>query len=152
MFLLENTPGVCFRPNMARKHTRVALTLAAMGLWQAGASVARAACDTAHAPAVPVVKGLAYAQARQAILGGGWAPVAGHPHNDLSNNEQTFRERGFSELQFCRISADSYCRFQFSAGQVALWVTTLGEENAALDSHAEVKSARLGCVGEAAPE
>lgn len=118
----------------------------------AGSAALAQTCDLGRAPAVPVVKGLSYAAARQAILAGGWQPVQGHPHNDLSSNEQTFRERGFTELQFCRITADSYCRFQYAAGPVALWVVTLGEENAALDSHAEVKSAKLGCVGAAAPE
>jgi hypothetical protein len=115
------------------------------------AAPARAACDTAHAPAVPVVKGLPYQQARQAILAGGWAVVAGHPHNDLSSNEQTFRDRGYTELQFCRLTADSLCRFKFSAGGVVLWITTAGDENPLLDSQATVKAAKLACATDPDP-
>jgi hypothetical protein len=109
------------------------------------ATPAAAACDLNHAPAVPVVKALTYNEARQAILAGGWQPVTGHPHNDMSSNEAAFGDRGYTELQFCRLSADSLCRFKFSAGAFALWVTTTGDENPLLDNHATVKAARLAC-------
>jgi len=77
--------------------------------------------------------------------------VAGHPHNDLSSNEVTFRDRGFTELQFCRLTADSLCRFKYAAGNVALWVTTTGDENPLLDSQAVVKAAKLACVADGDP-
>ena len=112
---------------------------------------ARAACDTSKAPVVPVIKGLPYAQARTALLGAGWQPVAGHPHNDLSSNEVTFRDRGFTELQFCRLTDDSPCRFEFTAGGAALWVLTTGDENAMLGTQAMVKLARLACPGDPDP-
>lgn len=112
---------------------------------------AQAACDIGKAPAVPVVKGLAYLQARKEILGGGWQPVTGHPHNDMSSNEETFRDKGFTELQYCRLTADSPCRFKFQAGDVALWITTGGDENPLIDSAATVRSATLTCLGDPAP-
>ncbi len=115
------------------------------------AQPAAAACDLNRAPAVPVVKALPYKQARQAVLAGGWQPVSGHPHNDLSSNEATFRDRGYTELQFCRLSADSLCRFKFSAGAYALWVTTTGDDNPLLDSQAIVKAARLTCASDSDP-
>lgn len=117
----------------------------------AASGAARAACDTSKAPAVPVVKGLAYQQARKDILGAGWQAVAGHPHNELSNNEVTFRDKGFGELQFCRLTNDSLCRFKYAAGDVALWVTTTGDENPLLDSQAVVKAARLTCLTDPDP-
>ena len=127
-------------------------TVAVIAAGLIAALPARAApCNTGHAPAVPVVKGLPYQQARQAILAGGWQSVAGHPHNDLSSNEVTFRDRGFTELQFCRLTADSLCRFKYSAGDVALWVTTTGDENPLLDSQAVVKAAKLACVADGDP-
>jgi hypothetical protein len=98
-----------------------------------------------------VIKGLPYAQARSAILAGGWQPVVGHPHNDMSSNEVSFRDRGFTELQFCRLTDTSPCRFTFSAGNVALWVVTEGDENAMLGTQAIVKSVKLACVGEPEP-
>ncbi len=105
-----------------------------------------------HAPAVPVVKGLPYKQARSAILAGGWAPVAGQPHNNLSDNETNFRERGYTELQFCRLTADSLCRFEFgSPAGVKLWITTAGDENPALGTQAMVKSAKLACAADGDP-
>jgi hypothetical protein len=106
----------------------------------------------AKALAVPVVKGLAYQQARAAILSGGWQPVQGQPHNDLSDNETSFRERGFTELQFCRLTGDSLCRFEFtSPGHVNLWITTSGDENPSLDSKAVIKSAKLACAADGDP-
>ncbi len=116
-----------------------------------GAALA-AQCDTAKAPTVPVVKGLPYAQARTAILATGWQPVVGHPHNDMSNNEVTFRDRGYTELQFCRLTDDSPCRFEFSSGAISLWVSSLGDENAMLSTQATVKSVKLACLGDPAPE
>ena len=116
-------------------------------------TTARAApCDIAKAPAVPLVKGLPYKDARQAILSGGWQPTVGHPHNDFSSNETTFRDRGFGELQFCRLTADSPCRFKFtSSNNVVLWITTTGDENPTLGSQASVKAAKLACVGDPDP-
>jgi hypothetical protein len=116
-------------------------------------AAARAApCDLGKAPTVPVVKGLAYKDARQAILSSGWQLTVGHPHNDFSNNETTFRDRGYGELQFCRLTADSPCRFKFtSANNVVLWITTTGDENPTLGSQASVKAAKLACVGEPDP-
>ncbi len=116
-------------------------------------NAARAAtCDLGHAPAVPVVKGLPYKEARNAILSGGWQATVGHPHNDFSSNETTFRDRGYGELQFCRLTADSPCRFEFtSANGVALWITTTGDENPTLGSQASVKAAKLACAGDPDP-
>ncbi len=121
--------------------------LAAAGM----ASAAFAACDTTKAPVVPVVKGLPYGQARTAIFATGWKAVVGHPHNDMSNNEVTFRDRGYTELQFCRLTDDSPCRFEFSAGDVALWIATTGDENAMLSTQAVVQTAKLACVGDPYP-
>ena len=129
---------------------RIGLALIAGALNVAAAHAQ--ACDQAHAPAVPVVKGLPYKDARQAILGTGWQPATGHPHNDLSSNESTFRDRGYSELQFCRLTADSPCRFKFvGAHDTALWITTTGDENVALSTQASVKAAKLACAGDPDP-
>jgi hypothetical protein len=143
---------------MARRHQIIVaaphngiVTAAMLGAAIVAWAPAHAACDLSRAPAVPVVKGLSYQQARQAILGGGWQAVAGHPHNDLSSNEVTFRDKGYTELQFCRLTADSLCRFRFSAGDVSLWVTTTGDENPLLDSTATVKAARLACASDPDP-
>jgi len=111
-----------------------------------------APCDLGKAPTVPLVKGLPYKDARQAILSSGWQPTVGHPHNDFSSNETTFRDRGFGELQFCRITTDSPCRFKFtSPNNVVLWVTTTGDENPTLGSQASVKAAKLACAGDPDP-
>jgi hypothetical protein len=131
---------------------RIRTTILAALLWQAVALVSAhpafaVACDTTKAPVVPVIKGLPYGQARTAILASGWQPVVGHPHNDMASNEATFRDRGYTELQFCRLTDTSPCRFTFSAGNVALWVVTEGDENAMLSTQAIVKSAKLACVG-----
>ncbi len=147
MFVIENLSALCFRNAMVRITTLIS-ALSAMTLANAAQA---ASCDTTKGPPVPVVKGLPYAQARQAMLSGGWQPIQGHPHNDLSSNESTFRDRGYAELQFCRITADSVCRFKFSAGNVVLWVTTSGEENPALDSQAVVKAAKLACSDDPDP-
>ena len=126
--------------------------LAALAAHAAPWAASAAACDTAKAPTVPVVKGLPYAQARTAILATGWKAVVGHTHNDMSNNEATFRDRGYAEMQFCRMTDDSPCRFEFSAGPVSLWVSTTGDENAMLSTQAVVKSVKLACVGDPVPE
>jgi hypothetical protein len=127
-----------------------------LGALLAGAllcGTARAAtCDLGRAPTVPVVKGLAYKDARQAILSSGWKPTVGHPHNDFSNNETTFRDRGFGELQFCRQTDDSPCRFKFTSPQnVVLWITTTGDENPTLGTVASVKAAKLACADDPDP-
>ncbi len=127
------------------------IVLAALAAYAAPWAAFAAACDTAKAPTVPVVKGLPYAQARTAIMATGWQAVVGHPHNDMSNNEVTFRDRGYTELQFCRLTDDSPCRFEFSAGTVSLWVSTTGDENAMLSTQAVVKAVKLSCVGDPAP-
>jgi hypothetical protein len=129
---------------------RLAAALAA-GLIAAGQQAA-ARCDLSHAPAVPVVKALPYAEARTAILAAGWTMIQGQPHNNLSDNEASFRDRGFAELQFCRLDTDSSCRFAFSApGGVTLWITTAGDENATLGTQARVKAAKLACTGDGDP-
>ena len=123
----------------------------AAGLMTVGQAVA-ASCDLSRAPAVPVVKSLPYRDARTAILAGGWTPIQGQPHNELSDNETNFRERGFTELQFCRLDASSSCRFAFSSpAGVTLWITTTGDENAALSSQAIVKAAKLACAKDSDP-
>jgi hypothetical protein len=117
-----------------------------LGLIAAAPSWA-ASCDLGRAPAVPVIKNLPYAQARALVLAGGWAPVPGTPHNELSDNETSFRDRGFAELQFCRMSDDSLCRFEFRAPSgILLWVTTSGDENPVLSSAAVVRAAKLSCA------
>lgn len=108
---------------------------------------ALAACDTSKAPSVPVIKGLPYKDARQALLTGGWQPTAGHPHNDMSSNESTFRDRGYGELQFCRLTSDSPCRFQLVQSGFALWITTAGEENTTMGTQATVRAVKLACQG-----
>jgi hypothetical protein len=101
---------------------------------------------------VPVVKSLAYKDARDAVLAAGWSPLPGRPHNALSDNETSFRERGFTELQFCRMSEDSLCRFAFSGrGGVTLWLTTTGDDNPTLGTHATVTTAKLACSKDGDP-
>jgi hypothetical protein len=148
MILIETPPAMCCCAGMLAIRTGVAL-LTVMVL---GVAARAAPCDIGKAPTVPVVKGLPYKEARQAILSSGWQTTVGHPHNDFSSNETTFRDRGYGELQFCRLTADSPCRFKFtSANGVALWITTTGDENPTLGSQASVKVAKLACVGEPDP-
>jgi hypothetical protein len=129
---------------------RIIASSAALAL-AAGPAIA-AGCDLGRAPAVPVIRNLPYKQVRPAILANGWTLVAGRPHNDLSDNETNFRADGYAELQFCRLTADSLCRFEFtSPAGVALWVTTTGDENPALDSRATVKAVKLACTGDRDP-
>ncbi len=101
---------------------------------------------------MPVIKSVPFAQARQTLLADGWKPLEGHPHNDLSSNESVFRDRGFTELQFCRMSADSLCRFAYMEGGFVLWISTTGDEDTTLQTQAVVKSATLGCAGDPDPE
>ena len=144
-FSIEIATVPCFHTGMERIRT-ILLCLLVAGPAQA------ASCDTSKAPTVPVVKGLPYETARTAIMASGWKAVVGHPHNEMSNNEVTFRDRGYAELQFCRLTDDSPCRFEYAAGPVALWVETTGDENAMLSTQAMVKVAKLGCVGDSAPD
>jgi hypothetical protein len=131
---------------------RIRLAAAGLAALFAAAPALAASCDLARAPSVPVVKNLPYKQARDAILAGGWSPVQGRPHNGLSDNETTFRDRGFSELQFCRMSDDSACRFEFaSKAGVNLWVTTSGDENQALGTSATVRAVKLACAADGDP-
>ncbi len=130
--------------------SRIALTLILCGA--AISSAAAATCDVAKAPAVPVIKSVPYAQARQALLAAGWKGLDGHPHNDLSSNESAFHDRGFTELQFCRMSTDSLCRFAYTQGGFVLWISTTGDEDATLQTQAIVKSATLACTGDPDPE
>ena len=131
---------------------RIRLTVACGVSLFAAVPAFAASCDPGRAPTVPVIKNLPYKQARTMILADGWRAVPGQPHGTLSDNEATFRERGYTELQFCRLNADSLCRFEFaSQGGVLLWVTTTGDENPALDSQAVVKAARLSCLADGDP-
>ncbi len=135
---------------MERIRGLLALAVSALA---AGTNPAQAAdCDLGHAPGVPVVKNLAYQDARAAVLAGGWSPIQGRPHSSLSDNENSFRERGFTELQFCRMSEDSLCRFAFSGrGGVTLWLSTTGDENPTLGTHAVVTAAKLACTKDGDP-
>ena len=134
---------------MERNRGAQAVVISLLTAWQ---PVHAASCDLGHAPAVPVVKTLPYKDARAAILSHGWAPLPGKPHNGLSDNETSFRERGFTELQFCRLSNDSLCRFAFAApGGVTLWLTTTGDENPTLGSQAIVRAAKLACRADGDP-
>ncbi len=111
-----------------------------------------APCDVTRAPAVPVIRNLPYAQIRATVLASGWSIVRGRPHNELSDNESSFRAAGDDELQFCRLTADSLCRFEFSSpAGVALWITTSGDENPTLGSHAVVKDVKLACIAAGDP-
>jgi hypothetical protein len=148
MIYIETRRLMCFRLAMGSVYASRWLVI---GLVLAQPAFA-ASCDTAKAPPVPVIKGLPYQQAREAVLAAGWKPLAGHPHNDLSSNETTFRDRGWSELQFCRMTADSACRFAFTVpAGFTLWVTSTGEENTLLQNQATVKGATLACAGDPDP-
>jgi hypothetical protein len=130
---------------------RCAILALVFALAGAGEPARAADCDLTKPPTVPQVAGQSYKQARKSILAAGWKPVQGHPHNDMSANESLFRERGYGELQFCRITADSPCKFRFVSGNYALWVTTAGDENPALAAEAQVKSAVVACSGDRDP-
>ena len=111
------------------------------------AVLAAPACDLAGAPSVPVIKGLAYDQARAALLAAGWQPGRGSQFTDIGGNQSVFHERGYTELQSCDISQGAPCHFRFVGhGDVELRVVTTGEENPLLDSRAVVSGAELGCA------
>ncbi len=113
----------------------------------AHAASAAPGCDLAGAPAVPVIKGLAYDQARAALLAAGWQPGHGSQFTDMAGNQSVFHDRGYTELQSCDFNQGAPCRFVFTGhGNVELKVVTTGEENALLDSKAVVSSAEIGCA------
>ncbi len=109
---------------------------------QAGAAPS---CNIASAPAVPVIKGLSYDQARTALIGSGWVPGRGSPFSELSGNQVVFHDRGYTELRSCSLGAGTPCRFEYTGRGFVLRVTTTGEENAVLGAKAVVDSADLGC-------
>ena len=104
------------------------------------------ACDLAAAPAVPVIRGLPYDQARAALLQAGWQPGHGSQFTSLSGNQSTFHDRGYTELVSCDFTQGAPCHFVFAAhGGVVLKVGTTGEENPLLDSKAVVSGAEIAC-------
>ncbi len=137
---LDIAAGPCFVAIMIR---RVIATFMLIGLHSAAAEPA---CKLASAPAVPVIKGLAYDQARAALLAGGWQPGHGSQFSDMDATQEAFHERGYTELRSCSGSQGTTCHFMFAAGSgVVLEVTTQGEENAVLNTRAVVVAADLGC-------
>ncbi len=109
-------------------------------------ALAAPGCDTAGAPAVPVIKGLAYDQARAALLAAGWQPGHGSRFTDMAGNQSVFHDRGYTELVSCDFNTGALCRFVFvGRGGVTLKVVTAGEENPLLDSKAVVSGAEIGC-------
>ena len=111
------------------------------------AAFAAAGCDLAGAPAVPVIKGLSYDQARAALLAAGWQPGHGSQFTDMAGNQSVFHERGYTELQSCDFTQGAPCHFRFvGRGNVELKVVTTGEENPLLDSKATVSGAEIGCA------
>jgi hypothetical protein len=110
--------------------------------WATGAP----ACDLAGAPAVPVIRGLPYDQARASLLASGWLPGHGSQFSDMAGNQAIFHERGYTELGSCDFGQGNACHFQFAGkGGVVLKVTTSGEENPLLDAKAVVDGAQLAC-------
>lgn len=110
-------------------------------------AAAAPACNPAAAPPVPVIKGLPYDQARKALLAAGWTPGHGSQFTDLAGNQAAFHDRGYTELRSCGLGQGTPCRFIFAAkGDVALTVTTTGDENPLLDTQAVVDGAELGCA------
>ncbi len=104
------------------------------------------ACDPTAAPAVPVIKGLVYDQARSALLAAGWQPGHGSQFTGMAGNQSVFHDRGYTELLSCDFSQGAPCHFVFDGrGGVELRVTTSGEENTLLDSKAVVTGAELAC-------
>ena len=99
----------------------------------------------AAAPAVPVIKGLPYDQARTALIGAGWAPGHGSQFSELSGNQVAFHDRGYTELRSCSLGAGSPCRFDYTGHGFLLRVTTTGEENTVLGAKAVVDRAELDC-------
>ena len=95
---------------------------------------------------MPVIKGLAYDQARAALLAAGWQPGHGSQFTDMAGNQSVFHDRGYTELQSCDFNQGAPCHFLFTAhGNLELKVITTGEENPLLDSKATVSGAELGC-------
>ena len=125
------------------KTTAVTLCLLAAA-WSP--ALAGPACDVASAPAVPVIKGLPYDQARTALIGAGWLPGHGSQFSELSGNQVVFHDRGYTELRSCTMGAGTPCRFDFNGrGNFTLRVTTTGEENTVLGAKAVVDNADLAC-------
>ncbi len=126
------------------------MQLAVFGMLASLASVhasAAPSCDVDKAPPVPVIKGLAYDEARTALLAAGWQPGHGSQFTDMAGNQSVFHERGYTELLSCDFNQGAPCRFEFlSKGDVKLSVVTAGEENPLLDSKAMVTGAALGCA------
>jgi hypothetical protein len=126
-------------------NARTRLFYVALGL-QAGVPYTSTACNLAAAPAVPVIIGLDYDHARAALLAAGWTPGHGSESAGIAANQQIFIDRGYTELSSCSLDQAASCHFTFNGtGDVALKVTTEGEENSLLDTKAIVKSAALGC-------
>ncbi len=126
-------------------NARTRLFCVTLGL-QALAPSASHACNLAAAPPVPVIKGLDYDHARAALLAAGWTPGHGSEASGIASNQQVFIDRGYTELSSCSLDQANSCHFIFNGtGDVALKVTTEGEENSLLDTKAIVKSAELGC-------
>ena len=120
--------------------------LCALACLAAQAAGAAPSCDINTAPAVPVIKGLAYDQARAALLAAGWQPGHGSQFTDMAGNQSVFHDRGYTELVSCDFNAGTLCRFAFiGRGGVELKVVTTGEENPLLDSRAVVNGAEIGC-------
>lgn len=111
-------------------------------------AIAASACNLASAPAVPVIKGLPYDQARSALTGAGWVPGHGSQFSELSGNQVVFHDRGYTELRSCTLGAGTPCRFEYTSRGFVLRVTTTGEENTVLGAKAVVDNADLGCAGQ----
>ena len=111
-------------------------------------AAASPACNVASAPAVPVIKGLPYDQARAALIGAGWTPGHGSQFSELSGNQVAFHDRGYTELRSCTLGPGTPCRFDYTGRGFTLRVTTTGEENTVLGAKAVVDSADLGCTNQ----
>ncbi len=102
-------------------------------------------CDTATTPPIPAIKGLVYEKARALVVAAGWVPTHGSQYDDMASNQNFFHARGYTEVQFCAVDVNTPCRMDFISKGVLLRVTTWGEENALLDTHAVVKKIELAC-------
>ena len=128
------------------KSVVIRLAVCAAAVLASGSARAASTCELSGAPVVPVIKGLAYDQARAALLASGWKPGHVSKFSDLTGNEAVFHDRGYTELVSCAVASGAPCLFRFAgAGGTLLTVTTSGEENDLLDSKAVVVSADLGC-------
>lgn len=104
-------------------------------------------CNLSAAPEVPVIKNLAYDQARTALLAAGWVPGHGTQYSELAGNQVVFHDRGYTELRSCSLEQGEPCKFEFAGkGKTILKVTTHGEENAILETRAEVSEVELACA------